>query len=59
MNAYSGDLSFEVPRCERGWKQVLDTGASEVTPADAPQWSGSSRSLKARSLVVLVDQHLC
>jgi len=58
MNAYSGDLAFEVPQSERGWKQVLDTGSSDQAPTDPPPWEGSTRTLKSRSLVVLVDPNI-
>ena len=55
MNAYSQELSFELPACPAGWVPVIDTSqppASEPAATDA-QPNGSA-VLQSRSLMVLV-----
>ncbi|UPM49734.1 isoamylase [Synechococcus sp. A10-1-5-1] len=56
MNAYSEDLSFEVPKGSSGWLQLINTAEADAAPAAPQPWSGSAQTLRSRSLVLLVEQ---
>jgi glycogen operon protein len=56
MNAYCEDLSFEVPKANHGWRQVINTADADAAPADPQAWNGATQAMKSRSLVLLVEQ---
>jgi hypothetical protein len=60
MNAYHQELCFELPRCQEGWLQVINT--AQPAGADLPEHpmaiSGGSASLQSRSLMLLVAEPL-
>ncbi|MGA0337448.1 MAG: glycogen debranching protein [Vulcanococcus sp.] len=56
MNAYCEDLSFEVPKVNHGWRQVINTAEADAAPADPQAWNGATQAMKSRSLVLLVEQ---
>ena len=56
MNAYCEDLSFEVPKVNHGWRQVINTADADAAPADPQAWNGATQAMKSRSLVLLVEQ---
>ena len=56
MNAYYEDLSFEVPKVNHGWRQVINTADADAAPADPQAWNGATQAMKSRSLVLLVEQ---
>jgi hypothetical protein len=58
MNAYCEDLSFEVPKVNHGWRQVINTADADAAPADPQAWNGATQAMKSRSLVLLVE-HSC
>jgi hypothetical protein len=60
MNAYHQELCFELPGCQEGWLQVINT--AQPAGADLPEQpvaiSGGSASLQSRSLMLLVAEPL-
>jgi glycogen operon protein len=60
LNAYHEDLSFEIPDCPAGWRQVINTGlpAGDDLPQQPQAISGNAAAMSSRSLVLLVSDPL-
>ena len=55
MNAYAGDLDFEIPICSDGWLKLIDTAlpAGDDLPEQPGRISGATTTVQSRSLVLL------
>jgi len=55
MNAYDGDLDFQIPACTTGWLKLIDTGlpSGDDLPAQPTTVSGATTAVQSRSLVLL------
>ena len=61
LNAFHKAIWFDLPRCRRGWRRLIDTAlpAGEDLPHEPCPWSPSRVHLEAHSLVLMVASRYC